>query len=430
MKQAQTPPGYKHSPLGLIPLEWEVVKIKDIGKITSGTTPLRSSSKYHTNGTISWVKTTDLNNSVILDTEEKVTEIALKETSLRIYPVDTVLVAMYGGFNQIGRTGILGIEAAINQALSAITVDPMETDAKFLLAWFNAKVGIWKGLAGSSRKDPNITSKDVGDFPFVKIPLPEQRAIAQILTKWDEAIQQLTQLIEQAELRRQWLMQQLLTGKKRLPGFEGEWRKYSYETLLKTVKRPVEWNDAELYNLISVRRRSGGIFSRESLYGHQIKVKDLSTVKEGDFLFSKMQILHGASALVTKEFDGAKISGSYIAVVAKNPDVLNMDYFNWLSKLPYFYHQTYISSYGVHIEKMTFAFDNFLALETRLPSYEEQSAIARVLHTAEREVELLYSKRELLRQQKKGLLQQLLSGKKRVKGVEHTSITEPHHSQD
>ncbi|WP_220466421.1 restriction endonuclease subunit S [Dyadobacter psychrotolerans] len=114
-----------------IPDGWEMKKIKDIGKVTSGTTPLRSNKTYHTDGNIPWVKTTDLNNSLIINTEEKVTELALKETSLRIYPKNTVLVAMYGGFNQIGRTGILGIDAAINQALSAITVDAEETDPTF-----------------------------------------------------------------------------------------------------------------------------------------------------------------------------------------------------------------------------------------------------------------------------------------------------------
>ncbi|MEQ9378778.1 MAG: restriction endonuclease subunit S [Imperialibacter sp.] len=394
---------------------WAHLRIKEIGKITSGTTPLRSNSLYHSHGSIPWVKTTDLNNSVILETEEKVTEIALKETSLRVYPKETVLVAMYGGFNQIGRTGILGIEATINQALSAITVNKDEIDPIFLLNWFNAKVGLWKNLAGSSRKDPNITSKDVGDFPFIKPPLPEQKAIAQALGVVDEAIQKNDQLITQKELRKKWLMQNLLTGKKRLKGFGGEWRECSYEKLLKVVRRPVKWDENKLYKLVSVRRRSGGIFFREALYGHQIKVKGLRTTEVGDFLFSKMQIVHGASALVTKEFEEAMISGSYIATIAKDPKLLNMEFFNWYSKLPYFYHQTLISSYGVHIEKMTFDFDTFLQLEMMLPSHQEQTAITQVLQAADQEIQLLRAKVEKLREQKKWMMQQLLTGKKRLR---------------
>src|SRR5690606_11452529 len=141
--------------------------------------------------------------------------------------------------------------------------------------------------------------------------IPEQQKIAEILSTWDQAISTTQKLIDELKLRNKGLAQQLLTGKKRLKGFESKWKKYHYSDILKKVKRPVKWDDKELYNLISVRRRSGGIFYRDALYGHQIKVKNLNTAKTGDFLFSKMQIVHGASALVTPEFDGAKISGSY-----------------------------------------------------------------------------------------------------------------------
>lgn len=245
-------------------------------------------------------------------------------------------------------------------------------------------------------------------------PLPEQKAIAQVLSTADAAIHTTEKLIAQKELRKKWLMQQLLSGKKRLKGFSGEWKEFRFEKLLKVVKRPVKWDDNELYKLISVRRRSGGIFFREALYGHQIKVKDLRDAEVGDFLFSKMQIVHGASALVTKEFEGAKISGSYISTVAKDSKLLNMEFFNWYSQLPYFYHQALISSYGVHIEKMTFDFDTFLQLEMKLPCIEEQTAIAQVLQAADKEISLLKAKAEKLREQKKGLMQVLLTGKKRL----------------
>src|SRR5690606_17235021 len=110
------------------------------------------------------------------------------------------LIAMYGGFKQIGRTGLLKIEATINQALTAIR--PYEScDSKFLLEWFNFRVSYWRNFAGSSRKDPNITSKDVKDFPVVLPPLPEQQKIAAILSTWDEAIEKTQSLIDQLRQR-------------------------------------------------------------------------------------------------------------------------------------------------------------------------------------------------------------------------------------
>lgn len=262
---------------------------------------------------------------------------------------------------------------------------------------------------------PGINRNDLHIEKILLPPPPEQKAIAHILSMMDTAINKNNQLITEKELRKKWLMKNLLTGKKRLKGFDGEWKEYSYEELLKVVKRNFDWEEKELYKLISVRRRSGGIFFREALYGNQILVKTLRTANEGDFLFSKMQILHGASALVTKEFDGAKISGSYIAVISKEAGLLNMEFFQWYSRTSYFYHQTYISSYGVHIEKMTFDFENFLQLEMSLPSFKEQTAIAQVLQAADKEIKLLKIKTEKLREQKKGMMQVLLTGKKRLK---------------
>ncbi len=133
-------------------------------------------------------------------------------------------------------------------------------------------------LVGSNY--PAINSSDVRRLKIPLPPLPEQRAIAHALSLMDTAINKNNQLIAQKELRKKWLMQNLLTGKKRLKGFSGEWKSHSYGKLLKIVKRQVEWDDNQLYKLISVRRRSGGIFFREALYGHQIKVKDLTQLEQ------------------------------------------------------------------------------------------------------------------------------------------------------
>lgn len=313
----------------------------------------------------------------------------------------------------VGSIGEASFKSCIGRGVCALK--PNKVDKEYLYQLLLNSEDKWKKIEQGSTFTA-VSSDDVRKF---KLLVPkneaEQKAIAQVLSTADAAINTTEKLIAQKELRKKWLMQQLLTGKKRLKGFGGEWKEHSYEKILKVVKRNFAWDENELYKLISVRRRSGGIFYREALYGHQILVKTLRTANEGDFLFSKMQILHGASALVTKEFDGAKISGSYIAVVPKEKKQLNMEFFQWYSQTPYFYHQTYISSYGVHIEKMTFDFDTFLQLEMKLPSIEEQTAIATVLQAADKEISLLKAKAERLREQKKGLMQQLLTGKVRLK---------------
>lgn len=156
--------------------DWPVERLSALFDTKSGTTPSRSRADYFYDGTIPWVKTLDLRNGPIRSTDEKITLQALEDTHLTILPVGTVLVAMYGGFNQIGRTGVLEIEATHNQAMTALLPTP-RVNPYFLNAILVAAKEYWKKVANSTRKDPNITKADVLNF---KLPLPtlaEQQAI-------------------------------------------------------------------------------------------------------------------------------------------------------------------------------------------------------------------------------------------------------------
>jgi type I restriction enzyme S subunit len=182
------------------------------------------------------------------------------------------------------------------------------------------------------------------------------------------------------------------------------------------VKRPVVWDDSHLYQLLSLRRASGGLFLREEIYGHKILTKKMNTTKEGDFLISKMQIVHGASGLTTAEFDGLHVSDSYVALRTKNERQLDIRFFAWMAKLPYMYHLALVSSSGVHIEKMTFDLDEYLDMHIEIPpTVDEQRRIVETLDLADREISKLQSMAGAYREQKKFLMQQLLTGKRRVK---------------
>jgi type I restriction enzyme S subunit len=151
------------------------------------------------------VKTTDLNNSFITQTEESITI----KARARINPPGAVLVAMYGGFNQIGRTGCLSVPAATNQALSVLVLNKDLALSAYVLAWLNAKVEVWKRIASSSRKDPNITGSDVSKYPISLPSLAEQQRIASCLSSLDELITAETQKLEALKTHKRGLMQQL-----------------------------------------------------------------------------------------------------------------------------------------------------------------------------------------------------------------------------
>lgn len=220
---------------------WEEKKIGEIFNVTSGTTPLRSNQNYFSNGVINWVKTTDLNNSILDKTEEKISEIALNETSLKVLPKNTLFVAMYGGFNQIGRTGLLNMEATCNQALAAILPDKSQNPF-YLLTYLNYSVEYWKGIAASSRKDPNITKQDVLDFECFFPSLPEQTHLSLFFRHLDSQIAESRAVLEKSrQLKKAMLAKMFPTNGEKIPeirfkGFEGEWecRKLGEVSVIKT----------------------------------------------------------------------------------------------------------------------------------------------------------------------------------------------------
>ena len=403
---------YKKSKLGLIPSDWGLKTLKELTtKIGDGlhTTPVYSDNTkfYFINGN------NLINNKIVINDKTKCVDENEFLKHKKLLNSSTILLSINGTIGNIAffnnEKVVLGKSAAYLNVQSNFSKDYLA----YQLQTYNINNLFKRVSTGTTIK--NLGLKEIQKIKIPVPPLKEQQKIAQILSQWDEAIETIQTLINQLQLRKKGLMQSLLSGKKRLAGFSDKWEEFQFGNLLKDVKRPVDWNDEELYDLISVRRRSGGLFFRESLYGHQILTKKLKTAKSGDFLISKMQIVHGASGLVTKEFDGAKISGSYLSLRAIDETKTDINFINWLSKTSYFYYQTLISSYGVHIEKMTFNFKLFQKSRIKMPSLEEQKRIVEILEAAQSEILHQEDKLKQLRVSKKGLMQQLLTGKKRVK---------------
>lgn len=401
------PHGYKATALGIIPQEWEVKKLGEVGKLLSGLT--YTPSNIQSDG-ILVLRSSNIQNGVLAFDDNVYVNVS---SYTPVKAGDILICVRNGSQNLIGKTALITHEAegCAFGAFMAVFRSPISKYVFYLLGTELYRKYIFRNLGATIN---SINGSDLKKFRFPFPSLAEQRKIAEVLGVWYEAIEKQARLIEKLALRKRALMQRLLSAKLRLPGFSSPWQKVNYSDILKEVRRTLIWDENELYDLISVRRRSGGVFHRESLYGHEIKTKTLRPALEGDFLISKMQIVHGASGVVPQQLSGMKISGSYIALIAKDPKELNINYFNLWSQMPLFYHQTFVSSYGVHIEKMTFDLDAFMSLSMNLPPIEEQNRIVEVISTATDEIELAKEKLERLRRQKRGLMQQLLTGKKRI----------------
>ena len=179
---------------------WELRRLGDIFRTKSGTTPSRNKAEYFEGGVIPWVKTLDLCDGPLRSTDECVTELALAETHLEKLPIGTVLVAMYGGLKQIGRTGVLEIEAASNQAMTALLPNP-QVDPYFLNNMLISRRDYWKSVANSTRKDPNITKSDVLNFKLPLPPLATQRAIVKEIEAEQALVNANRELIRRMEAK-------------------------------------------------------------------------------------------------------------------------------------------------------------------------------------------------------------------------------------
>lgn len=196
--------------------------------------------------------------------------------------------------------------------------------------------------------------------------------------------------------------------------FPENWDEYRLSQLLEVVERPVNMVDDQEYDLITIKRNFGGIESRGKLTGDRILVKSQFEICEGDFVISKRQIVHGACAVVSKKYEGATVSNEYDVMNCKNG--LLSSFFYYYVQLPFIKRYFYTASDGVHIEKLRFKTCDWLKQKVRIPAIIEQQKIVSILATWDKAIELKERLISEKKQQKKWLMQNLLTGKKRLPG--------------
>ena len=407
-QQLETKQGFKKTKLGWIPEEWFESKLEDVRSkekwsITGG--PFGSNLKvtdYVENGEVKILQLQDIgdgifiNKSNIRTSKEKADELI----SCNIYPGDLIISKM--GDPVARGCLITNTEKRYLMASDGIRlkVNEEKWNKVFVLNLLNSN--LIRNLAkrrsiGSTRQRP---------------PLPEQKAIANCLSTWDDALVKLDQLITAKQQLKTALMQQLLSGKKRLPGFTGEWEEKRIEDLAKEYTQKNDNN--ENIEVLSCTKYDGLVPSLE-YFGRQVFGDDLSKYKivpKGYFAYATNHIEEGSIGY--QDFNKLGLV-SPMYTVFKTDDTINDNYFFKLLKSHRLIHEYNRRMEGSIDRRGGLRWKNFKRIKLIVPSYNEQIAIAGVLNTADREIELLKTQREQLQAQKKGLMQQLLTGKKRLK---------------
>lgn len=290
-----------------------------------------------------------------------------------------------------------------------VLIKPKDVNKKFLFFKFQSKdtqKEITKLAGGSTFSRINLS--DIRKLRFSFPPLPEQTKIAQILSTWDKAITTTEQLIGNSQQQKKSLMQSLLTGKRRVPKFNDAWLWVKANELFETR---TQRNNSELEELLSVTQ-DRGVLPR-SLLERRVVMPEGTTlgyklVEAGDFIISLRSFQGG---LEYSNYRGL-VSPAY--TVLKPINTISSDFYRHYFKSYDFIGHLAVAVIGIRDGKQI-SYSDFSFLKLPFPPLPEQQKIAAVLTAADNEIELLQKKLAFLKQEKAALMQQLLTGKRRVK---------------
>ncbi len=411
----QVPADFKPSPLGKIPKSWNIMRIGELGTVvTGGTPPTKDDDNYGSQ--YMFVTPADMLTSKYISSTSKM--LSAKGMAFnRSIPANAIMVVCIAS---LGKIAMSSEECTTNQQINSI-ICKNTYHPDFFFYYLQSNPNLLTSIAGKTAV-PIVNKTLFSDIEIPVPPLPEQRKIAAVLSSADRSIAATEKLIAKLADLKKALMQQLLTKgightefkPSPLGPIPKSWEVVKIKAVLELAEnRKIELDDNLLYHLVTVKRRHGGVTEREILLGKNILVKNQYLLQKGDFLISKRQIVHGACEIVPKELDGSVVSNEYNIFLARPK--LYLDYFRWLSQtrmmLDYFFN----NSVGVHIEKMLFKTDSWLEECIPLPSLEEQQKIAGTISATHIKMKNAERKLEKLKDLKQGLMNDLLTGKVRVK---------------
>lgn len=415
--RGEVPEGYQRTILGIEPRSWNKSRIDKICRLSSGSTPRRDAVENF-NGDILWVTSGELKRRTIWDTREKISETAVVNSHLEIYDPGTVVIAIYGleAAGIRGTVSIIGKQCTISQACMAFT-EFKGVDNEFFYYWYlnNGQVIGLRYAQGT--KQQNLSTDIVGSFPICFPSQGEQQRIAAILTTQDKVIELKERRLAEKQRQKKYLMQQLLTGKKRLPGFSEEWKATRLRNI---VNRHTKRNAIGNTNVLTISAQYG-LINQAEFFNKAIASDDKSNyflMEKGDFAYNKSYsngYPFGAIKRLTS-YDVGIVSPLYICFRIKDGSVSG-EYLDQYFEAGLMNHeiQAFAQEGARNHGLLNIAVDDFFNSKILLPLLKEQAAIAKVLSAADREIELLRQEIEQEKQKKKALMQLLLTGIVRVK---------------
>ena len=409
IRRGEVPEGYKRTKIGIVPNEWGISKIGSVSeRIIPGATPSTSVKKYW-DGNIRWMSSGEIHNRFIYNTKSNITKEGYEVCSTTILPTHCVLIALAGQGKTRGCVAVNEVQLCTNQSIAALV--PKDIYYLYLFFYLESKYLELRKISSGDGTRGGLNISLLNGFQIAVPAHPEQEKIAEILAGQDRVIALKEKLLAKKQKQKKYLMQQLLAGKKRLPGFSGEWKKSLLGDLF---RERVETNCTEL-RLLAITGGQG-VIPRDELELKDNSSEDKSKYKKicvGDIGYNTMRMWQGVSAF--SNYEGI-VSPAY-TILMPNSEI-DAKFFAYLFKLPSIIFLSYRYSQGLVDDTRNLKYENLKRIRVLFPQdKKEQVAIAEILSTADKEIELLKKDIEQEKLKKKSLMQLLLTGIVRVKDV-------------
>lgn len=409
------PIGYKHSPLGNIPEDWEVTRIGEVC-INNGEYGLNAPATDYNENLPTYLRITDIDDDGRFNKSDKKSVDSLLSENYHLNEGDIVF-ARTGA--TVGKTYLYDKtdgELVYAGFLIKFTPNKERILPYYLKSQTNTKEYTnWVSVTSQRSGQPGINAAEYCSYKFALPPLAEQQRIVSVLSLWDTAIAKQTQLIEKLTLRKKGLMQQLLTGKKRLKGFEGEWE---YHRIKEHFELILDKNDGKGHTPMTISAKCG-LISQKNKFDRIVAGNSLdkyTLLKKGDFAYNKGNSnLFEMGCIYRLEECSAVVPFVYICFRASDNTCCE-------------FYQHFFINHGLdkQLKKiitsgargdglLNVSDKDFMMLKIPYPQTAEQRAIASILDNADKEIEIQKQKLAAMQEQKKGLMQVLLTGKKRIK---------------
>lgn len=425
MKQnnIQIPEGYINSSLGIIPNDWEVKKLGDgIKELVAGISVNSVDDRVDEKG-FGILKTSAVSkgkfykdeNKRIIEKDLYRAKVKPKKNNLIISRMNTPDLVGECGFITKDYDNIY-LPDRLWQTVFKSTSCFTPQYINYLLNTSEYRKLIKDMATGTSNSMKNITKMDWLSIKVALPPLPQQQKIANVLDTWDEAIEKQSTLIDKLTERKRGLMQQLLTGKKRLAGFNEEWKDVRLGEICEKIANGITY-DTNLVNGYPVTRietiSKGTIDYAKIGFAQEMNNIESYKLQVGDILFSHINSIAHIGKVAIYKGEKPLYHGMNLLLLRTSMKANCYYLFYFLCSVVA---RNKIKSFAKQaVNQASVNTDELKKWLMRFPSLPEQTAIANILTVADKEIELAKSKLELLRNQKSGLMQQLLTGETRVK---------------